>query len=143
MKNLMYLLDTNIISEATKPCPCEKVLEKMANSLDFSCISSITWAEAMTGVKTLTSGRRQEALFKFLVDTVQSQFPIIPFDASCAMMYAHLVQGLKARGKMISNFDIMIAACAISNNLILVTRNSKDFESMTELAPLMIENWFL
>jgi predicted nucleic acid-binding protein len=58
------------------------------------------------------------------------------------MMYAHLVKSLKERGRLGSTFDMMTAACAIANNLILVTRNVADFTPITEIAPLMVENWF-
>jgi predicted nucleic acid-binding protein len=114
----------------------------MAETLERSCICSITWAEAMTGVQTLVSGKRQDALMKFLVDTIQKNYEIIPFNSSCAMVYAHLVKGLKERGRLGSAFDMMIVACAIANNLILVTRNVADFVPITEIAPLMVENWF-
>lgn len=139
---LVYLLDTNIISEPTKVEPSFTVLHRMAETLERSCICSITWAEAMTGVQTLVSGKLQDALMKFLVDTIQKNYEIIPFNSSCAMVYAHLVKGLKERGRLSSAFDMMIAACAITNNLILVTRNVADFVPITEIAPLMVENWF-
>lgn len=139
---LVYLLDTNIISEPTKVEPSFTVLHRMAETLERSCICSITWAEAMTGVQTLVSGKRQDALMKFLVDTIQKNFEIIPFNSSCAMVYAHLVKGLKERGRLGSAFDMMIAACAIANNLILVTHNVADLVPITEIAPLMVENWF-
>lgn len=139
---LVYLLDTNIISEPTKVEPSFTVLHRMAETLARSCICSITWAEAMTGVQTLVSGKGQDALMKFLVDTIQKNYEIIPFNSSCAMVYAHLVKGLKERGRLGSTFDMMIAACAIANNLILVTRNVADFVPITEIAPLMVENWF-
>jgi predicted nucleic acid-binding protein len=39
-------------------------------------------------------------------------------------------------------FDLLIAAIAISNNLILVTRNVSDFKDIAANSNLMIENWF-
>ena len=50
-------------------------------------------------------------------------------------------QRLELKGKPAPLSDSMIAATAIANNLILVTRNVKDFESIREVSSLMIEDW--
>ena len=142
MTSFLYLLDTNIISEPTKVAPSSLVLERMARHLDRSCICSVTWAEAMVGVRTLTSGKRQDALLSFLTDVIQVQYSILSFDDACATMYAHIVQKQKSAGQLGSTFDMMIAACAIANNLVLVTRNESDFAAIARHTPLMLENWF-
>ena len=142
MSQLIYLLDTNIISEPTKMQPSEKVIQKLAENLEYSGISSIVWAETLTGVKQLPEGKRKTGLFDYLVENVQKMYEIIPFDASCASIYSDLAQKLKETGSPAPQFDLLIAATAIANNLILVTRNTQDFEAIAKVSNLMIENWF-
>ena len=142
MSQLIYLLDTNIISEPTKMQPSENVIQKLAENLEYSCISSIVWAETLTGIKELPDGKRKTGLFDYLVENVQKMYEIIPFDASCASIYSDLAQKLKQNGTPTPQFDLLIAATAIANNLILVTRNTQDFVPIAEVSNLMIENWF-
>ena len=142
MSQLIYLLDTNIISEPTKAQASDKIIQKLAENLEYSGISSIVWAETLTGVKQLPDGKRKTGLFDYLVENVQKMYEIIPFDASCASIYSDLAQKLKESGSPAPQFDLLIAAIAIANNLILVTRNTQDFEAIAKVSNLMIENWF-
>lgn len=138
----IYLLDTNIISEPTKASPSEKVIEKLAENLEYSCISSVTWAEVLSGVKLLPEGKRKNALFEYFVENVQKQYDILAFDSSAANIYSDLFERLKEMRTPVQKFDLLIASIAISNNLILVTRNTGDFENIAKNSTLMIENWF-
>ena len=142
MSQLIYLLDTNIISEPTKAQASDKVIQKLAENLEYSCISSIVWAETLTGIKELPDGKRKTGLFDYLVENVQKMYEIIPFDANCASIYSDLAQKLKESGSPAPQFDLLIAATAIANNLILVTRNTQDFEAIAKVSNLMMENWF-
>ena len=138
----IYLLDTNIISEPSKPMPNKNVLQKIADNLEYSCISSVTWAETLSGIKTMPDGQRKTSLFDYFVESVQKQFDILPFDANAANIYSDLYERHKAKGTPAQRFDLLIAAIAISNNLILVTRNVSDFKDIAANSNLMIENWF-
>ncbi len=138
----IYLLDTNIISEPTKPSPSESVLNSIAENFDHSCICSVIWAEILTGIKTLAPGKRKDALLNYYLNTIQKAYDILPFDSFAASIYSDLVERLKNKGNPLPKLDLMIAATAISNNLILVTRNTTDFEPINEVSNLMIENWF-
>ena len=139
----IYLLDTNIISETTKPSPSQSVLNSIAENFDHSCICSVIWAEILTGIKTLTNGKRKDALLNYYLNTIQKAYDILPFDSFAASIYSDLVEWLKNKGNPLPKFDLMIAATAISNNLILVTRNTADFEPIKQVSNLMIENWFV
>ena len=141
MSQKIYLLDTSIISEPTKAVPDKNIIQKMADNLDYSCICSVIWAEVLSGVKLQTEERRKSVFFDYYVDNVQKFFDIIPFDTSCASIYSDLIQRLKEKGSRLSMFSTMIAATAIANNLILVTKNISDFEPIKEISNLMIENW--
>ena len=138
----IHLLDTNIVSEPTKLSPNEKVIQKLADNLEYSCISAVTWAEILSGIKTMPDGKRKTCLFDYFIESVQKQFEILPFDASAANIYSDLYERLKTKGAPAQRFDLMIAAIAISNNLILVTRNVSDFKDIAANSNLMIENWF-
>lgn len=138
----IYLLDTNIISEPAKLSPNENVIQKLADNLEYSCISAITWAEMLSGIKSLPEGKRKTGLFDYSIESVQKQYEILSFDASAANIYSDLYERLKAKGSPAQRFDLMIASSAISNNLILVTRNVSDFKDIAENSNLMIENWY-
>lgn len=138
----IYLLDTNIISEPTKSSPSESVLNSIAENFDHSCICSVIWAEILTGIKTLAPGKRKDALLNYYLNTIQKAYDILPFDSFAASIYSDLVERLKNKGNPLPKLDLMIAATAISNNLILVTRNTADFEPIKDVSNLMIENWF-
>ena len=138
----IYLLDTNIISEPTKLSPNENVIQKLADNLEYSCISAITWAEMLSEIKSLPEGKRKTGLFDYSIESVQKQYQILSCDASAANIYSDLYERLKTKGAPAQRFDLMIASIAISNNLILVTRNVSDFKDIAENSNLMIENWF-
>ncbi|MCR4821974.1 MAG: PIN domain-containing protein [Treponema sp.] len=139
---MIYLLDTNILSEGAKISPSKKVLAKIEENLDYSVISSITWAELLTGVKILDQGQKKEALLSYMIENVQKIFDILPFDSHCAAVYSDLAEKLKNSGRPAPAFDLMIASTAIANGLILVTRNTKDFKNIAEVSSLCLENWF-
>lgn len=138
----IYLLDTNIISEPSKPFPSADVVSKISENLEHSCISSVVWAEVLTGIKLLPEGHKKEALFEFFVETVQKNYEILPFDSLCASVYSDIVSRLKEKGTPAPKIDLMIASTAIANGLILVTRNIKEFEPIAEVSTLLLENWF-
>ena len=137
-----YLLDTNIISEIRKPSPNENVLKLFAEKKNLSAISSVTWAESLAGVKRMPEGKKKEALSAYYNEIIRGQFDILPFDEHAATIYSDLYPKLEASGKMPPEFDLQIASVAIANNMILVTRNAKDFENISSVSSLMLENWF-
>lgn len=138
----MYLLDTNIISEPTKAKVNPVVTEKIHENIEYSCISSIVWAETLSGIKSLSDGNRKKMLFDYATNQIQKMYEILPFDDFAASIYSDLISRLQTKGKMPQKLDLMIASTAIANNLILVTRNTSDFQPIKEVSNLMLENWF-
>ena len=61
---------------------------------------------------------------------------------TCGTIYSDLFPKLEKIGKIPQDFDLQIASIAIANNMILVTRNIRDFEAICSVSNLMIENWF-
>lgn len=142
MRNI-YLLDTNIISQVTKPEPAQNILTKLELNVGACAISSITWFELLNGVKLLPEGAKKEKLSSFLIDYVQPSFPIIPYDNHAASINADITSRLSHIGKPTPILDTQIASTAIANNLILVTNNTKDFQIFTDHFNLMLEDWSL
>ena len=137
----IYLLDTNIISQVTKPEPKENII----TNLDFhngSCaISSITWYELINGIELLPKSAKKDKLRLFLNDYVQPSFPIISYDEHAAKINANITSCLLPKGKITPILDTQIASIAIANNLILVTSNIKDFAIFQKKFGLMLEEW--
>lgn len=140
MKNI-YLLDTCVISEVTKPEPDASLITNLEFHHGTCAISSITWFELLKGVGILPEGKHKNDLMLFLLDYVQPSFEIIPYDTSAANINADIVSKLLAMGKPTPILDTQIASIAIANNMILVTQNTKDFEIFAENCSLMMENW--
>ena len=137
---LSYLLDTNIISEPTKQIPNPNVLQKLAQHNGQYAISSITWHELNYGVDRMPDGKKKRLLQQYLYMLEKNQLPILPYDKTAARWLAQERHRLVASGKTPAKEDSEIAAIAVSNKLILATRNTSDFELFKDL---ILENWFL
>ncbi len=138
----LYLLDTNIISELTKEVQNQNVVKKIFETQKISALSSVTWAEALYGIKRLADGKRKDNLSDFYINTVQSMYEFLDFDIHAASIYSDIKSRLEEVGKIPAELDLQIASVAIANNLILVTRNVQDFIAIQENSALMLENWF-
>lgn len=139
---VVYLLDTNIISELNKLSPNRKVIDNIYIHQKVSGISSIVWAESLYGMKRLPASKRKESLEDFYYDTILDTFTFIPFDEHAASVFSDIKSRLERIGKPAPLMDMQIAATAIANNAILVTRNIEDFDGICEVGSLMVENWF-
>ncbi len=138
----MYLLDTNIISELTKPSRNQDVVKRIFETQKLSVLSTITWAEALFGLKRLPEGKKKNNLIDFYMNTVQNMYDYLDFDIHAAFIYSDIKARLESLGKFPPELDLQIASIAIANNLILVTRNIGDFTDIAEHSALMLENWF-
>lgn len=138
----VYLLDTNIISEVIKPNANEKVKNKVEMTSFFSVISSTVLYELLKGVNVLPEGSKKSKLELIVNDYVRTIYPILPYDEHCATLQADIFARMLKNGTPVSTSDAQIAATALANNLIIVTRNTKDFEPIQKEFSLCVENWF-
>lgn len=137
-----YLLDTNIVSEAMHSISDEKVMEKLSKYESLCAICATTWNEILYGIQILPEGKKKHVLYSDLIDDVQGTYDVLPYDKAAATIQADIRSRLKEKGKTVEFADTQIAAIAISNNMILVTRNTKHFSAIQEVSPLLMENWF-
>lgn len=72
------------------------------------------------------------------VRTLENAFEIISADRECAEIFGMLKASLKKSGTLLDDFDLIIASCAMTNNLTLVTNNTKHFG---RIDGLKLTNW--
>lgn len=137
-----YLLDTNIVSELSRYRSDFNVLKKMAEHSSDMAISVIVLDELLTGAMLLKEGRKKEALLEFIQNDVKENFKIKVFDEKAAEIHAQIYSDLLKKGSPVSAGDTQIAAIAIAENMTLVTRNTKHYESIATQFGLKMENWF-
>ena len=137
-----YLLDSNILSEPSKPVSNEHVVNLLKENRKDSTVSVLSYFEMLHGVLVLPDGKRKERLMAYLEETVVPFYDFLSFDFECAKMNAEVTAKMESVGKPLPVIDSQIASIALAKNLILVTRNVKDFAPIQEYFPLKIENWF-
>ena len=137
-----YLLDTNMVYELMKPNPDKNVISKISEYEKLIALPSTVWTELMFGVNTMPEGKRRDFVFSKLVDDIQSTYEIIQYDNHAAWIQADIRSRLQENGTPVDFPDTQIASIALSNCMILVTRNTKYFEPIQKVSPLMVENWF-
>lgn len=138
---MRYLLDTNIISNATKPSPSESLLTWLADQNDEDLyIASLTVAEIRRGILEKPAGKRRNDLEDWFVgpEGPQALFAgrVLPFDEAAALVWARFMADGKATGRPRSALDTIIAAVAEANGCIVVTDNEKDFPGIEIINPL-------
>jgi len=138
----VYLLDTNIVSEPTRKAPDEKVLLNMDQKSFSSVICATVWYELLKGASILPDGKKKEMIWNYHNEYVRTTYPILPYDEHCASIQAEIYARMQKNRTPVSMSDSQIAATALANNLIIVTRNTKDFEPIQKEFSLCIENWF-
>ena len=136
-----YLLDTNIISNITKPVPSESLLAWMAEQADEDLfIASLTLAEIRRGVLERPAGRKRKQLEAWFAgpEGPLALFAdrILPFDEKAGLVWARLMAEGTAVGRPRSALDMIIAAIAESNDCMVVTHNQKNFGGLNTIDPL-------
>ncbi|APH74917.1 type II toxin-antitoxin system VapC family toxin [Aquibium oceanicum] len=125
------LLDTNVLSEVTKPAPDPRVLGWLDQlDEDHSFISVVSIAEIRRGVALMDAGRKREALAEWLARDLPQRFEhrVLHVDETIALVWGDLMALAKRHGRGLSSMDGLIAATATAKQLTLATRNTKDFE---------------
>ena len=136
-----YLLDTNIISNVTKPAPSKSLLAWMAAQVDEDLfIASLTIAEIRRGVLEKPAGRKRDQLEAWFSgpEGPSALFSgrVLPFDQKAGLIWARLMAEGTARGKPRSALDTIVAAIADANDCIVVTDNEKDFAGVEVVNPV-------
>ena len=131
---MKYLIDTNICIYIMNNRPLDVIKKFKQLNLGEIGVSTITVSELQYGVAKSTSRKEnQHRLDEFL-----SPLEILTYNEIAARTYGDIRFQLKKRGESIGPLDLLIAAHALSRNLILVTNNDKEFKRIEQLE---VENW--
>lgn len=136
-----FLLDTNVISEMTRPLPSAAVLAWLAAVEQTDVyLSAVTIAELRYGVERMPSGQRRKRLSDWLFVDVPMRFGgrILPIDETVAHAWGQAVAMADAAGRPIAVIDAFVLATAVVHKLTVVTRNERDFRM---LAPDVVNPW--
>lgn len=129
-----FLIDTNICIYIMNNRPPEVIRRFKNTDVGQVGVSSITVSELQYGVsKSKHQKANQHRLDAFLVP-----FEILPYDEIASRYYGEIRAGLEKRGVVIGPLDLLIAAHALSRELVLVTNNEKEFK---RIKSLKVENW--
>lgn len=136
-----YLLDTNIISNITKPVPSDSLLEWMAEQVDENLfIATLTIAEIWRGILEKPASRKRDQLERWFAgpDGPSNLFAgrVLSFDEKAGLAWARLMAEGTTAGRPRSALDTIIAAVAKANGCVVVTDNEKDFEGVEIINPL-------
>lgn len=126
---MKYLLDTNILSLIARRN--EVVTQHYERHIDACAIPSVVWHELLFGVRRMKAGAIKAQFLAFYETLVQ---PVLPYDKAAADYHATE----RARLKSCPSTDAQIASIAVTQDLVLVTRNVRDFKAFRGVR---LEDW--
>ena len=123
---MTYLVDANVLSEATKASPELKVLEWLrANEAELA-VDPIILGEIRFGIDRMPPGRRRKRFELWFAEGVEN-LVCLPIEAATGIRWAQLLAKLRASGRAMPLKDSLIAATALLHDLTIATRNIRDF----------------
>jgi tRNA(fMet)-specific endonuclease VapC len=131
----LHLLDTDIASFIMKARSPEVEAKLAAIPPDRVCVSAVTRAELMYGLKRLPPTHRLHIAVRQFFRIVR----VLAWDADAADWYAEIRHQLTTTGQPIGEMDMMITAHALATGAVLVTNNTRHFGRVA--APLALANW--
>ena len=129
-----YLLDTNICIYLTKqqhPAVIKRFDSLAENEV---AMSVITFGELQFGAQK--SQQRKQVLAT--LEKLSLVIPVLAMTVDASQHYGEIRASLQKQGTPIGNNDLWIAAHALTEGLILVTNNMREFERVSDLK---VENW--
>lgn len=131
----LHLLDTDIASFVIKAHSPATEAKLAAIPPDRVCVSAVTRAELMYGLKRLPPSHRLHIGVHQFLKLVR----VLAWGGDAADYYADIRHQLTSSGRPIGEMDMMIAAHALAVGAVLVTNNMRHFERIG--APLVLINW--
>lgn len=136
---MSYLIDTNVISEISRPKPNSRVV-KWLNTLrlEEQFISVLSFGELRYGIERLNDAPRRERLQRCIEKDLPVRFGdrLLPITGPIADRWGRLRAEIS---RSIAITDSLLAATALCHDLRVATRNEKDFAAFPGL--VVINPW--
>jgi len=123
-----YLVDANVLSEATKPAPDARAMAWLREHERDLVVDPIILGEIRFGILLMPAGRRRKRLQAWFDEGVR-RISCISWDVAVGLRWAKLLADLRAAGRSMPIKDSLVAATALAHDLVVVTRNRRDFEN--------------
>lgn len=136
---IRFLLDTNVMSEPTKPRPNAQVAKQLAANSGMLATATVAYHELMFGCLRMPESQKKQKIEAYLRQSVEGVLILLPYCEKAARWHAIERARLTRQSQTSAYADGQIAAIAATNDLTLVTRNASDFQHFQDLK---IENWF-
>lgn len=124
----MYLLDTSVLIALFEKSEISSEISDFIGDNEFF-ISPLTTYEIL-----------MERDGQYFIDTKErlNKIQLVPFTSKSADVAVEIYKDLKKKGKMIKHIDILIASCALKNNLIVLTLDNH-FKNISNLRTKIFE----
>ncbi len=123
---MKFLVDSNVLSEPTKPHPDGRVLDWLRQNEHGIAVNPIVLGEMEYGILLLPPGAKRRRLEEWFLAGCE-RLRVVDFDQPTGALWARLLARLKASGLSMPIKDSLIAASALAHNLSVATRNIADF----------------
>jgi tRNA(fMet)-specific endonuclease VapC len=133
-----YLVDTNTWSEAAAPAPNREITRRIRIHRTEIALAAPVLQELLFGVYRMPLSARRRELERFINQVVRGVAPVLPYDEDAALWHAAERARLAHAGRTPSFVDGQIASIAAVNDLVIVTKNVRDFQHFQSLT---IEDW--
>lgn len=130
---LAYLLDTDICIHALKKRNAS-LLEAFTAHDGRMAVSDVTLFELYYGAERYDDPAARIAI----IEGFAARLEILSFDTRAALQAGNIRATLERQGRNIGAYDLMIAAIARAQGLVLVTGNEREFQ---RVEGLRVERW--
>ena len=123
---MTYLVDANVLSEATRPDPNTQVVEWLRRHERDLAVDPIVVGEIRFGIYLLPAGHRRKRLERWFEDGI-GRLQCLPWELDTGLRWAKLLADLRASGESMPIKDSLMAATVLLHGLTIATRNTRDF----------------
>ncbi|NBR70226.1 MAG: type II toxin-antitoxin system VapC family toxin [Verrucomicrobia bacterium] len=123
---MKYLVDANVLCEATKPSPNPRVLTWLDRHEADLVVNPVILGEIRFGILLLPTGQKRRRLERWFQEGLAG-LPCLPWDLPTGLRWAELLAQLRQTGRSMPVKDSLIAATALVHDLHVASRNRQDF----------------